>query len=291
MNGNDGAVLSLFRQESLGCCDLHETDEYKMAIRSALLRFCSILLLLQPSSAHPVAKQPKFEVRLLSGPKDQPTADPWELSNSRVVLLKFKDYLGPDAITKLLKPDIDRANAVWHAILANSTGGHVPACAHVESNQLKAKDFNAWFGADTGDAHKMTGASPEHYVEAASASAVDGALAVDIIEAWGPGIVTQYRLPAYDGKQKQAYVPPLDGYAFQAFGDATLLDGTVFASVRNAFRDRPKGGIEALLCVWLPDSTPEYIVEGLRQHQAVEFTNWLKFAYRDISSKAFIPPA
>lgn len=77
----------------------------------------------------------------------------------------------------------------------------------------------------------------------------------------------------------------------RAVGAVTLIDGTVIGHIHNSFRDLPRGkdGIEAELYVWLPSGTPDDVVQGLRDHQSIEFSNWLKFAYSDIVSGKFKP--
>ena len=239
--------------------------------------------------AYPKPPSPKFEVRLISGPTASGGSDDFELSESRRALLRLKDNLGVQGLLNLLGPDIEFANAKWKTILENSTGGHILAEARLEATLLDAKSFLAWFDADTGDKHKMTGANPEHFIE--QPLVVNGILTgFDIVENWGD-LVVHYTIPSYGNNPKKPWMKKLPDWPYQAVGDAVLLDGKVIGNIHNSFRDKVDGtGIEADLCVWLPDSTPEGVVEGLRQHQAVEFTNWLKFAHRDITSGTFRVP-
>ncbi|TPX14100.1 uncharacterized protein E0L32_000494 [Thyridium curvatum] len=252
---------------------------------------------------------PPFAVHLVSGPLTPAAPTTFELASAHTALNKLKDRLGARAIRALLRPDIDAADRAWHAILArassSSGGGNnnnnetgAPAAPILSEARVRAYNtaydagaFVAWFAADTGDPHKMSGAHPEHYVESMAGQAVD------IVEAWGP-LVTRYRIPAYvGGGPKRAFMRALPGFPHQATGQAVLQDGSlaVVGDIHNSFRDLRPGeeveagtrGVEAVLAVWLPAGTPADVVEGLREHQAVEFSNWFAFAQRDVIEGRF----
>ena len=152
---------------------------------------------------------------------------------------------------------------------------------------MNASTFLAWFGSDAGGPHKLIGAHPEHYVE--QEYHINGTTSVNIVETWGT-LLTHYTLPDYGPGPKEPYMAALPDYPYQSVAKATLRDGTVIANIHNSVRDKPDGsGIEAVLYGWLPDGVPDDVIEGLRGHQAIEFTNWFKFAYRDIITGAFEP--
>ncbi|ORY10507.1 hypothetical protein BCR34DRAFT_602084 [Clohesyomyces aquaticus] len=172
-------------------------------------------------------------------------AQNFELSASRRALLLLKDRLTPSGLLKLLAKDINDADAAWHTILAKSSANRIPA--------------------------KST-------VHATKATTTNGITSVDAVETWA-SLFTQYTIPNYGPGPKKAYMEKLSDFPFQAVGEAVLRDGTVFADIHNSFRDKPDGcGIQAVLNVWVPDGAPRDVVEGMKQHQMVEFTNWLAFA-------------
>jgi hypothetical protein len=231
---------------------------------------------------HPKPCPSQFEVRLLSNFTPPKTLEAYEITSSRRALLKLKDRLGVSGLLHALRPDIEHADSTWKEILLNSSGHTIASEAHLEATILDSQSFLAWFGADNGDPHKMTGAHPEHYIEEMSVS--NGTTTVSIVEAWGD-VVTRYKIPSYGNNPKKPWMRELPDFPFQAVGDAVLEDGTTIGNIHNSFRDKPDGnGIELILCVWLPSATPKSIVDGLRQHQAVEFANWLTQAYRDLSN-------
>ncbi|KAM7195337.1 hypothetical protein V8F20_007556, partial [Naviculisporaceae sp. PSN 640] len=96
-------------------------------------------------------------------------------------------------------------------------------------------------------------------------------------------------------------------FPLQMVGDETLMDGSekVIANLHYVYRDlapdetcqtgNGKGGkgsgsgVEAILAMWMPDSTPEEVVQGLSEHLEVEYYNWLRWAYEDIKNGVFEP--
>jgi hypothetical protein len=213
----------------------------------------------------------------------------YELTASRRELLRLKDRLGDKGILQLLQSDINSSTTDWHTILSNSTDNPIPATATVQAfvspRVMNASIFLSWFGANTSDPHKDTGANPQHYME--TPTTINNITSIRIVESWGD-LVNDYTMPNYGPGTKQPYMAALADFPFQFVGQATLKDGTVVANVHNSFRDLSwADGIETVLTVWLPDGTPELIVQDVQWHQALEFTNWFKFAFRDIAEGKF----
>jgi hypothetical protein len=83
-------------------------------------------------------------------------------------------------------------------------------------------------------------------------------------------------------------------FPVQMVGEEQLKNlNTTFANMHYSWRDLPKGattcGVEAVLDMWMPSNTPEDVVEGMRQHLAVEYNRWVGRAYEDIKSGRFVP--
>ena len=250
------------------------------------------------ASAIPAPRGSHFKPKsIISGPTEPGTFETFQAAAAERALLLLKNHLGREGIFQLLKPDIEESNAFWHSALAKSPpGAWVPSTARVivKGPGLTAASFAAWFGGDTGDADKLLRAEPEHYFEAVTADPVTGALVADILEAWG-GRLTYFKIPEYGAPDRVAYpfLPALPDFPQQFSGGGTLQDGSgaVFMVVHNSWKDTADGkGVEAILSVWLPGATPVEVVEALRQHQAVEFTNWLSNAQSDIASGKFKAP-
>jgi hypothetical protein len=184
-----------------------------MQLLSLIALSLSYSLLVPLPSAASTNRHPEFGVRLVSGPAQKGDAADFELAASRTALLRLKDELGPPGLLNLLNADIEYANSAWKSILANSTGGHVPAVAHLEATGLNASAFLAWFSADTGDPHKMIGAHPDHYVE--EVTVTNGITSVNIVEAWGY-LVIHYTIPNYGNSPKKPWMDDLPDYPYQA---------------------------------------------------------------------------
>ena len=56
-----------------------------------------------------------------------------------------------------------------------------------------------------------------------------------------------------------------------------LPDGTIIGHALHQFRETG-AGFDALLVIYFPAAAPDDLVEGHRQHLAVEFTNWITAA-------------
>ncbi|KAH6668507.1 hypothetical protein B0J14DRAFT_167117 [Halenospora varia] len=213
-----------------------------------------------------------------------------ELPYSRRALLLLKDRLTPNGVLQVLANDIDNADAAWQAILAASSGQTpIPAISTVEalipSHIMNASAFLTWFSSPA--PHKLLQAHPEHYVEIESVA--NGITSINIVEEWG-SLLFHYSIPNYGPGPKKPYMATLKDYPYQAVGKVTLRDGTVIANIHNSLRDKEDGtGIEAVLYGWLPSAAPTDVIQGLRNHQSIEFSNWLQFAYNDTIGGDYFP--
>ncbi len=249
-------------------------------------------LLLKMGSPNPTGRSSGFAFEF-SGPNEAGNAQDFEVAASRRALAILKTRLGEEAIYKLLQADIEATDQFWRDVVAKSVGGEmIPSTTHVlvQSNDgLTTGNFVAWFASDAGGPDKLIRGHPEHYVNrVGSDPAEPGALSATIVEAWA-GKITRFRIPRYGmpDRDKSPFLQALPDYPVQLSGVPVLDDGTAFAVVHNSFRDREGGGLEALLTVWVPSVTPEDVMEGIRQHQAIEWVNWLSAAQRDIASGIF----
>ncbi|KAH6667158.1 hypothetical protein B0J14DRAFT_567671 [Halenospora varia] len=103
-------------------------------------------------------------------------------------------------------------------------------------------------------------------------------------------LLFHYSIPNYGPGPKKPYMATLKDYPYQAVGKATLRDGPVIANIHNSLRDKEDGtGIEAVLYGWLPSAAPTDVIQGLRNHQSIEFSNWLQFAYNDTIGGDYFP--
>ncbi|KAK4213805.1 hypothetical protein QBC37DRAFT_422388 [Rhypophila decipiens] len=176
--------------------------------------------------------------------------------------------------------------------------------------------FLSWFlnSAFTPSSPNLMQGHPEHYGINLTPNP-DGTLRGEVLEPWGP-LMTDSRVPRFmpvppddSHSLKKPWMHPLKDYPLQMIGDETLMDGSekVIANLHYAYRDiaadegcddgstsetgngKRGSGIEAILAMWMPDATPDDVVQGLSEHLEVEYHNWLRWAYEDIKSGAFKP--
>ncbi|KAM7191103.1 hypothetical protein V8F33_009111 [Rhypophila sp. PSN 637] len=185
--------------------------------------------------------------------------------------------------------------------------------------------FLSWFlnSAFTPSSPNLIQGHPEHYGINLTPNP-DGTLRGEVLEPWGPLMTDSYvprfmpvppdeiknsnSRPTSNTPVKKPWMRPLKTYPLQMIGDETLMDGSekVIANLHYAYRDiaanegcdgstsenasKKRGsGIEAILAMWMPDATPDDVVQGLSEHLEVEYYNWLRWAYEDIKSGAFKP--
>ncbi|KAI3326815.1 hypothetical protein HD806DRAFT_488279 [Xylariaceae sp. AK1471] len=208
-----------------------------------------------------------------------------ELPQASKAILLFRSHLGENGTSALVQSDVVAADAFWHKTLSNSTGKFVGATmrarGYAPREVFNSTTLGLWFYfGGTGWPNDFLMTSPEHYLSRSGPGVRDKQAATESIENWGPGPITYFTgIP----EEKPAFFPSLDDYpaATQRPLALHLADGTLFAHSLTAFRDLPDGnGVEIFEGIWIPDSSPADVLEGLRAHITVEFSNSLKFAYK-----------
>ncbi|GAP82786.1 putative MULTISPECIES: hypothetical protein [Rosellinia necatrix] len=247
----------------------------------------TILLLAAATTAvlaGPVAKTPKeLPVTVIEGSSKDLTA--LELPQANKAILLYRSRLGENGTRALIASDVAAADAYWRDALARSTGGFVGGTMRARGYAPRAV-FNAttvglWFYfGGSGWPNDFLQSSPEHYLSLSGPGVRDPKAAIESIENWGPGPITYFKgVP----EPKPDFIPALEDFPADAQSSLALhlADGTVFAHSVTAFRDLPDGcGVEIFEGIWIPDSAPADVLEGLRAHITVEFSNWLKLAYK-----------
>jgi hypothetical protein len=205
------------------------------------------------------------DVTVTAGPTSRGGVADWELYFARRALAKLKSRLGRERLLELLAPDIETSSKALSGWAAESEGRWRPALTHLRVSGLSATEFLAYFEGIFEQQPKMLAAQPEHFV----LGLVDGAM--EIVENLGPYLARiELRLTAED----QAVGELLADHPIRMVGNATLADGTVVAHLLHQLRDTANG-FDVVLGIYFPQAAPEEVVEGHRQHLAVEFTNWI----------------
>ncbi|KAI0164784.1 hypothetical protein GGR57DRAFT_450559 [Xylariaceae sp. FL1272] len=211
-----------------------------------------------------------------------PDADALELTESREIISLFHTRLGQNATSKLVEADVAAADAFWQKVLSNATsyvGGVTRIQAYAPTSVFNATSVLVWFqSAGTGWPNDFLNTSPQHHLAFSGAGTSDPEAAIESIETWGAGPTTYFKGIS---AEKPSYIPALPEFAAQITLALVLKDGTVFAHSVTAARDlEDTEGVEIYQAIWIPDNVPGYVVTGLTEHITVEFTNWLRFAYR-----------
>lgn len=207
----------------------------------------------------------KFGVAVASGPTAGGAVNDWELHFARRALAKLKARLGHEAMVELLAADIDAGNRALRDWSAASEGRWKVAETRLRVSGLSAEEFHAYFESIFDDRPRMLAAQPEHF----AMGLADGVM--EVLENLGPHIAHFYiRFTGED----QAAGELLPDHPMRMVGNAALADGTVIAHLLHQLRDTD-AGFDAVLGIYFPEATPAEVIEGHRQHLAVEFTNWI----------------
>ncbi|KAI1129100.1 hypothetical protein F5Y10DRAFT_238875 [Nemania abortiva] len=253
-----------------------------MALKTTIL----LLTVALGSLAGPVTRLPsELPVAVIEGPSKD--LNSLELPQANKAILLFRSRLGENGTNALIASDVAAADVFWHKTLANSTGtfvgGTMRAQGYAPRSFFNATTVARWFYSfGVGWPNDFLESSPEHYLSLSGSGVRDPTAVLESIENWGPGPITYFKGIL---EPKPDFLPTLQEFPAdtQAPLALHLKDGTVFAHSLTAFRDLPGGhGVEIYSGIWIPDSAPPEVLDGLRKHITVEFSNWLKLAYQRV---------
>ncbi|KAI1172919.1 hypothetical protein F4777DRAFT_484599 [Nemania sp. FL0916] len=251
-----------------------------MALKNTIL----LLAAAYGALASPVYKKPtELPVRVIEGASKDLTS--LELPQANKAVQLFRSRLGENATQALIAADVKAADTFWQQTLAKSSGKFVGATMRAQGyapqSFFNATTVGLWFYfGGNGWPNDFLQSSPEHYLSLSGPGVRDPKASLESVENWGPGPVTYFKgMP----EAKPAFIPALPEFPAEAQTPLALqlADGTVFAHSLTAFRNLPGGvGVEIFEGIWIPDSAPADVVQGLRAHITVEFSNWLKLSYK-----------
>lgn len=201
----------------------------------------------------------------VSGLATEGTVAEFELLFARRALAKLKSRLGRERLIELLTPDTDECEDQFSAWLSQSDGVFRPAMIDMRVTGLSATEFLAYFDSIRREEPKMLAAHPEHFVIAFTEGGFD------VIENIGPHIS---RFDVHFTDADHAVETPLADFPIRMVGHYAARDGTVESHVLHQFRET-SDGFDAKLAIYYPAAAPDEVIEGHRQHLAVEFSNWV----------------
>jgi hypothetical protein len=209
-----------------------------------------------------------IDITVVSGPTSPGTASDWELFFARRALAMLKARLGRQGLLDLLQPDLAASAKTLTACATSSGRQWRPALTQLHAEGLSAAEFLSYFHSIFDDSPKLVAAHPEHFVLAA----IDGGH--QVVENLGQHI-TDFRITYTSEDQAIGELAP--DYPIRVAGTVALPDGTIIGHALHQFRETGSG-FDALLVIYFPAAAPEDLIEGHRQHLAVEFTNWITAA-------------
>ncbi|MFE5793957.1 hypothetical protein ACFQ8C_15460 [Streptomyces sp. NPDC056503] len=199
-----------------------------------------------------------------------------ELAGQRRAFAESKLALGADEIKLRLARDLRVSETVANVSTWLSRGRRATSVCELHVAGGSANDFVQWFD-DTSRAdyaRSMTAAHPEHFLIQALPNGRQ-----EVIETTGGSPLATRFLVDYSDLSTLS-TPRGPGVDAEAAGVAVNGKGIHIGGVRHEFRDVP-GGFHARLCVEFPRATLPRMLSEHRRHLAVEFSNWVEFAFGD----------
>ncbi|MFC7791033.1 hypothetical protein [Streptomyces cinereoruber] len=195
-------------------------------------------------------------------------------SQQRRAFAEAKLALGAEEIRRRLRRDLRIGDAVAKMTAGLSRGRRATSVCELEVTGGSAAAFVEWFDdASRADYMlSMTAAHPDHFL---IQSLPDGRQ--EVIETTGGSPLPARFLIDYEDLSTLSTSRSSSADA-EAAGVALTDGGIHIGGVRHEFRDVP-GGFHARLCVEFPRATLPRILSEHRRHLAIEFSNWVEFAF------------
>lgn len=221
------------------------------------------------TATEPARTSGAIDIVVAAGPTSPGTTADWELFFARRALANLKSRLGQQALLELLEPDTAASAETLKAWADSSQGQWRPALTQLHVHGISAGEFVSYFMSITGEQPKLLAAQPEHFVLAEAGN--DLSHVIRVVENLGRYISDFYI--TFTGED-QAIAELNPDYPTRMVGSVALADGTTIGHALHQFRETTDG-FDALFAIYFPAAAPEELIEGHRQHLAVEFTNWI----------------
>lgn len=199
------------------------------------------------------------------------------LRNRRLAFTEEKMALGGDGIRRRLARELELSDLMSRTTARLSRGKRIMSVCELHVTGGNAAEFVEWFN-DTERPdyeHSMIAACPDHFL---IQTVPDGTQ--EVIETTGGSpMATRFLVDYTDHSGLASVADP--GSDVEAAGIAISETGGPIGGVRHEFRDEP-GGFHARLCVEFPLLIAPHMISQHRWHLAVEFSNWIEFAFTDI---------
>lgn len=194
--------------------------------------------------------------------------------------LKFADAkldLGPEQIRQRLASRLRVSDVVTRATAGISRGARTVSICDLFVTGGDATQFVEWFSdSDRPDFERsMLAANPDHFLITATP---DGQL--EVIETTGGSpLPSRFLIDEKDVSTLRTALDP--SYTANVSGVAHTSGGKAIGGVRHQFRNTADG-FHAHLLVEFPKAMAAHMINAHRWHLAVEFTNWITFAFTSV---------
>jgi len=199
---------------------------------------------------------------------------PGELADQRLRFAEAKLALGPDEIRSRLSRSLRASGMSSRTAARLSRGERVNSVCDLYVTGGDAAAFTDWFMSTERTDYElsMVAANPDHFLITTTSYGQQ-----EVIETTGGSpLPSRFFIDYQDLTSLRTPLDPI--YGADASGVARTESGLPIGGVRHQFRDT-ESGFHAHLLVEFPKLLPSHMVRQHQWHLAVEFTNWIEFAF------------
>jgi hypothetical protein len=197
-----------------------------------------------------------------------------DLAEQRLALADAKLALGAEEVRRRLAGQLRVSDLISGTTARLSGGRRATSICDLYATGGDASSFVDWFmDSDRPDYERsMLAAHPDHFLISAPSGG-----AQEVIETTGGSPLPARFLIDYEDLATLRS-PVQTGYEADASGVARSASGAAIGGVRHQFRNTDDG-FHAHLVVEFPKLMAPHMLSQHRWHLAVEFSNWIEFAF------------
>jgi hypothetical protein len=199
----------------------------------------------------------------------------FELKQSRTALALWKSR-GRPAAEIFTEEELAASNALYVTWLKDGNGQLKSTEVTMRATGMTAEEFLEHFQAMARDEPTMLAANPEHYLIRVDDDGIHG-----IEVCGGVPLHVFFRF----GDELLDEFPPATDYPVRQVAKGYTKDGTFIVGGLHQFRNT-EDGFEGILGILYGSAIPDEHLTYHREHLAVEFHNWYRFALDRIGGQA-----
>lgn len=199
------------------------------------------------------------------------------LRERRLAFTEAKTALGADEVRRRLARELKISDLASRTTARVSRGKRAMSVCDLHVTGGSANAFVDWFNDTTRPDYvrSMIAACPDHFLIQTAPGGTQ-----EVVETTGGSpMATRFFVDYTDLSSLASAADP--NFGVQAAGVALATIGSPIGGVRHQFRDDSEG-FHARLSVEFPSLIAPHMVSQHRWHLAVEFSNWIEFAFTGI---------